>query len=120
MKKISNKIAKIGTSLYEGIVFTIAKASNVFADVSINSDGGKIKNSGLGQGVYNIAQDVSGTLRWLIPVVSVPFILWFLFKMFSGDEQEQPRYKKRLISTLVIVMASTLVTVIINLILSYF
>ena len=67
-----------------------------------------------------MAQDVAGTLRWLIPVISIPFILFFLIKMLTGEEQEQPRYKKKLISTLIIVIVSTLVTVLINLVMGYF
>ena len=64
--------------------------------------------------------DISGTLRWLIPVSSIPFILWFIFKIITGEENEQPRYKKRLIVTLIAVASSTIVSIIINLILNYF
>ena len=115
------KIKKIGVGIFSAIALTIIKVNYVLAEtVSINSNGGKIRESAVGKGIFNMAQDMSGTLRWLIPVVSIPFILWFLFKMFSGEEQEQPRYKKKLITTLIIVMASTLVTVIVNLIMGYF
>ena len=40
--------------------------------------------------------------------------------MTTGEENEQPRYKKRLINTLIAVGASTMVSIIINLILNYF
>ncbi len=119
--KLKKKLKKVITSMYIATVITLAKITNVYADtVSITSNGGKIRESALGSGVFNMAQDVAGTLRWLIPVISIPFILWFLFKMFSGEEQEQPRYKKKLITTLIIVMATTLVTVIVNLVMGYF
>lgn len=119
MKK-ANKLEKIivgvNTFLLTGLI-----GSNVFAEnIEITSNGGKIRESVLGQGIYNIANDVSGTLRWLIPITSIPFILWFIFKMTTGEENEQPRYKKRLINTLIAVAASTIVSIIINLILNYF
>lgn len=118
LKLKENKIYKTLMSLYVAGILGINK---VFADeVSISGNGGEIRSSQLGQGVAKLANDVSGTLRWLIPVISIPFILWDLLKMFTGDEQEQPRYKKRLITTLIIVMASTMVTVIINLVMKYF
>ena len=119
--KIKGKIKKIGLGLGTVGTMVVLKANSVLAEtVTIDSNGGKIRESAVGKGIFDMAQDVSGTLRWLIPVVSIPFILWFLFKMFSGEEQEQPRYKKKLITTLIIVMATTLVTVIINLIMGYF
>lgn len=119
--KIKEILKRIGFVFYNATIVLLANTKRIFADdVSITSSGGKIKESALGQGVFNMAQDVAGTLRWLIPVVSIPFILWFLFKMFSGEEQEQPRYKKKLITTLIIIMATTLVTVIINLVMGYF
>ena len=122
MKKISEtKIFKGLSSVYYSGLMLFIKAQNVFAEeVSISGNGGEITSSALGTGVYKLANDISGTLRWLIPVVSIPFILWDLFKMFAGDEQEQPRYKHRLITTLIIIMISTMVTVIINTILKYF
>ena len=116
--KFKQNIAKV-TAVATGIAI---KAQSVFAteEVTITGNGGEIRSSALGKGVSNLANDISGTLRWLIPLISIPFILFFLFKIFTGDEQEQPRWKKRLITTLVIVAASTLVTVIINLLMGYF
>lgn len=117
-----NKLFKRMSAIYYSFVMLFIKAQSAFASesVSISGNGGEIRNSALGNGVYKLANDISGTLRWLIPIVSIPFILWDLFKMFAGDEQEQPRYKKRLITTLIIIMVSTMVTVIINTILKYF
>ena len=119
MKK-ANKLEKIivgvNTFLLTGLI-----ESNVFAEnIEITSNGGKIRESVLGQGIYNLIMDISGTLRWLIPVSSIPFILWFIFKIITGEENEQPRYKKRLIVTLIAVASSTIVSIIINLILNYF
>jgi len=119
--KLKDKLKKVTTSMYLATVVTLTKIQTVYADtVSIDSNGGKIRESALGSGVFNMAQDIAGTLRWIIPVISIPFILWFLFKMFSGEEQEQPRYKKKLVTTLIIVMSTTLVTVIVNLVMGYF
>lgn len=119
--RIKEKVRKVVLGVYSAIALALIKTNFVLAEtVSIDSNGGKIRASAVGKGIFDMAQDMSGTLRWLIPVVSIPFILWFLFKMFSGEEQEQPRYKKKLITTLIIVMASTLVTVIVNLIMGYF
>lgn len=122
VKEGKEKIVKGFNYLYFTLLMFFIKANNVFASesVSISGNGGEIRSSALGNGVFKLANDISGTLRWLIPVVSIPFILWDLFKMFAGDEQEQPRYKKRLITTLIIIMTSTMVTVIINTILKYF
>ena len=121
MMQIREEVKKIGLAVYTITALALTAPNSVLAEtVSIDSNGGKIRDSAVGKGIFDMAQDVSGTLRWLIPVVSIPFILWFLFKMFSGEEQEQPRYKKKLITTLIIVMASTLVTVIVNLVMGYF
>ena len=119
MKK-ENKLKKIivgvNTFLLTGLI-----GSNVFAEnIEITSNGGKIRESVIGQGIYNLIMDISGTLRWLIPVSSIPFILWFILKMITGEENEQPRYKKRLFVTLGAVAASTFASFIVNLILNYF
>lgn len=119
--KYNGKIKKTISIFFSTIAITLIKARYSMAEtVSIDSNGGKLRESAVGKGIFNMAQDVSGTLRWLIPVISIPFLLWFLFKIFSGEDQEQPRYKKKLITTLIIVMTSTLVTVIVNLIMGYF
>lgn len=114
--KLEKIIVGVNTFLLTGLI-----GSNVFAEnIEITSNGGKIRESVLGQGIYNLIMDISGTLRWLIPVSSIPFILWFIFKIITGEENEQPRYKKRLIVTLIAVASSTIVSIIINLILNYF
>ena len=119
MKK-ENKLEKIivgvNTFLLTGLV-----GSNVFAEnIEITSNGGKIRESVLGKGIYNLIMDLSGTLRWLIPVTSIFIILWFTYKFVYGEENEQPRYKKRLMVTLAAVVGSTLASIIVNLILNYF
>lgn len=114
--KLEKIIVGVNTFLLTGLI-----GSNVFAEnIEITSNGGKIRESVLGQGIYNLIMDISGTLRWLIPVSSIPFILWFIFKIITGEENEQPRYKKRLIVTFIAVASSTIVSIIINLILNYF
>ena len=114
--KLEKIIVGVNTFLLTGLI-----GSNVFAEnIELTSNGGKIRESVLGQGIYNLIMDISGTLRWLIPVSSIPFILWFIFKIITGEENEQPRYKKRLIVTLIAVASSTIVSIIINLILNYF
>lgn len=114
--KLEKIIVGVNTFLLTGLI-----GSNVFAEnIEITLNGGKIRESVLGQGIYNLIMDISGTLRWLIPVSSIPFILWFIFKIITGEENEQPRYKKRLIVTLIAVASSTIVSIIINLILNYF
>ena len=114
--KLEKIIVGVNTFLLTGLI-----GSNVFAEnIEITSHGGKLRESVLGQGIYNLIMDISGTLRWLIPVSSIPFILWFIFKIITGEENEQPRYKKRLIVTLIAVASSTIVSIIINLILNYF
>ena len=119
MKK-ENKLEKIivgvNTFLLTGLI-----GSNVFAEnIEITSNGGKIRESILGKGIYNLIMDLSGTLRWLIPVTSIFIILWFTYKFIYGEENEQPRYKKRLFITLGAVVGSTLASIIVNLILNYF
>lgn len=119
MKK-ENKLEKIivgvNTFLLTGLI-----GSNVFAEnIEITSNGGKIRESVLGKGIYNLIMDLSGTLRWLIPVTSIFIILWFTYKFVYGEENEQPRYKKRLMVTLAAVVGSTLASIIVNLILNYF
>lgn len=120
--KIKETLKKVGTKILMVEVSLMSLGTKVFATsgVTITGDGGEIAKSVLGTGTMNFANDMAAFLRRAVLIISIPFILWFLVKMVHSDEQDQARYKKRLITVLVIDALSSLVTVIINLISSYF
>lgn len=59
--KLKQKVGKV-TAIATGLAI---KAQTVFAteEVTITGNGGEIRKSALGQGVSNLANDISGTLR---------------------------------------------------------
>lgn len=92
-----------------------------FADVvSEVNGGGAIQNSKIGQGIMNMVKDITGTLQWILPVVGVTMSLFFLFKIVTGDEQDQQRYKKSIIRVLGCIIAGLVAVTIVNLIAKYF
>lgn len=82
--------------------------------------GGNIQSSKLGQGLLNIIRDVTGTIQWILPITGVCFILFYVFKIMTGDEQDQQRYKKSIIKVLVCIVIGLLAVTIVNLISRYF
>ena len=82
--------------------------------------GGNIQSSKLGQGLLNIIRDVTGTIQWILPITGVCFILFYVFKIMTGDEQDQQRYKKSIIKVLVCIVIGLLAVTIVNLIARYF
>lgn len=105
-----------------GVMTTMFMFSNkVNADVvSEVSGGGNIQSSKLGQGLLNIVRDVTGTIQWILPITGVCFILFYVFKIMTGDEQDQQRYKKSIIKVLVCIVIGLLAVTIVNLIAKYF
>lgn len=115
LKTIWSKITTLGLTILMGLQATC------YADV-VNevSGGGKIQKSKLGKGIFNIVKDLTGTLQWLLPIVGVAMCLWFLFKIVTGDEQDQQRYKKSIVKVLVCIVAGLVAVTIVNLIAKYF
>ncbi len=70
--------------------------SNVFAEnIEITSNGGKIRESVIGQGIYNLIMIFQGKIFKVVDSCVINTImLWFILKMITGEENEQPRYKK--------------------------
>lgn len=123
MEKVKNiqrgKLKKvlIGTI---AIMIMIANKVNAVDVVSEVSGGGNIQNSKLGQGLLNIIKDITGTIQWILPITGVCFILFYIFKIIVGDEQDQQRYKKSIIKVLVCIVIGLLAVTIVNLISRYF
>lgn len=112
--KIIKKIGSIA------IVMSLLSTTSYADVVSEVSGGGEIESSKLGQGLLNIVRDMTGTMQWILPIVGVCFILFYVFKIMTGDEQEQQRYKKAIIKVLVCIVIGLLAVTIVNLISRYF
>ena len=82
--------------------------------------GGAIASSKIAIGLMNMVKDLTGTMQWLLPTFGVAFILFYVFKIMTGDEQDQQRYKKAIIKVLVCVVVGLVAVTIINLIANYF
>lgn len=93
------------------------QATDIVSEVE---GGGSIQSSKLGQGLLNIVRDVTGTIQWILPITGVCFILFYIFKIMTGDEQDQQRYKKSIIKVLVCIVIGLLAVTIVNLIARYF
>ena len=103
------------------IMSILANMNRVYADVVTEVDGGgEIQSSKLGQGLLSMVKDITGTMQWILPVVGVCFILFYVFKIMTGDEQDQQRYKKSIIKVLVCIVIGLLAVTIVNLISRYF
>lgn len=96
---------------------TKVQATDIVTEVE---GGGNIQSSKLGQGLLNIIRDVTGTIQWILPITGVCFILFYVFKIMTGDEQDQQRYKKSIIKVLVCIVIGLLAVTIVNLIARYF
>ena len=118
MKKINVKTK--ASSILAGLTTLLLTKGVQATAVEEISGGGDIQNSKLAQGFVNMIKDLTGTLRWIIPIVGVLFIAWYVFKIMTGDEHEGQRYKKSIVKVLVCVIAGILATTIINLIIGYF
>ena len=112
------KISKILYSL--SIMLIILQTTAYGVVVQEAGDGGSIASSQLFQGFYNIAIDLTGTLQWIIPVVGLVFIAFYIFKIMTGDEQDQQRYKKAIIKVFVCIVIALLLVTLINLVAQYF
>lgn len=109
--------------LYVGIIatmLTLVTKVNAADVVSEVSGGGNIQSSKLGQGLLNIIRDITGTMQWILPITGVCFILFYVFKIMTGDEQDQQRYKKSIIKVLVCIVIGLLAVTIVNLVSRYF
>ena len=123
MKKLkkykSNKLKKAILLIQIAILSFITKVQA--ADIVTEVDGGgNIQSSKLGQGLLNIIRDVTGTIQWILPITGVCFILFYVFKIMTGDEQDQQRYKKSIIKVLVCIVIGLLAVTIVNLVARYF
>ena len=84
MKKLKKTILRIMP-----IFFMYATKVNAADVVSEVQGGGSIQSSKLGQGLLNIVRDITGTMQWILPITGVCFILFYVFKIMTGDEQDQ-------------------------------
>ncbi len=116
-KNLLRIIGKI--SLCVVSLFSLLIGKTCFAVDEVN-DGGSIQNSVIGRGLMNMIKDLTGTLQWIIPVAGVLVVLYYIFKIMTGDEQDQMRYKKGIIKVLVCIVVSVVAVTIVNLITKYF
>ena len=121
------KIQKLKKGKFQKLLLTTTMAIMTFANKVRATDivlevegGGSIQSSKLGQGLLNIVRDVTGTIQWILPITGVCFILFYIFKIMTGDEQDQQRYKKSIIKVLVCIVIGLLAVTIVNLIARYF
>lgn len=112
------KISKLLYSLSS--IFVLLQTNSYGAVVQEAGNGGNIASSQLFQGFYNMAIDLTGTLQWIIPVVGLVFIAFYVFKIMTGDEQDQQRYKKAIIKVFVCIVVALLLVTLINLVAQYF
>lgn len=119
MKKLSKKIKNSIIAIQATLLLFLNKvyAADIVSEVQ---GGGEIQNSKLGQGLLNIVKDITGTMQWILPIVGVCFILFYVFKIMTGDEQDQQRYKKSIIKVLVCIVIGLLAVTIVNLVARYF
>lgn len=117
-KNLFRKLAK--TLTYMLLIFMIQVTNMSYAAVDEVAGGGSIQNSKIGAGIMNMVKDLTGTLQWIIPTVGVMVILYYIFKIMTGDEQDQMRYKKTIVKVLICVVVSILAVTIVNLIAGYF
>lgn len=89
MKKLKKTILRIMP-----IFFMYATKVNAADVVSEVQGGGSIQNSKLGQGLLNIVRDITGTMQWILPITGVCFILFYVFKIMTGDEQRPTKIQK--------------------------
>lgn len=110
-----NKITSIVT------LGLLGMQNTVFADVVEEAGGGgSIRDSKIGQGMFNLVKDVTGTLQWILPVVGACFIVYYVIRIQTGEEQDAMRYKKSIIRVLICIVVGVLAVTIINLISKYF
>lgn len=121
------KIQKLKKGKFQKLLLATTMAIMTFANkvqatdiVSEVEGGGSIQSSKLGQGLLNIVRDVTGTIQLILPITGVCFILFYIFKIMTGDEQDQQRYKKSIIKVLVCIVIGLLAVTIVNLIARYF
>lgn len=120
LEKIKHNKNKIIGGINAFLTTIYLAGSRVFASqIAINSNGGAILTD-VGSKFKTVASDVAATLQILIPIVGVGMGLWYLFKIMTGDEQDQMRYKKNLIKVIVVIVVAELAVVLINLVMKYF
>ena len=124
MKKVKNifgKMIRILSKISIGMasILPIFIGRPCLAVEEVNG-GGAIQSSVIGTGLMNMIKDLTGTLQWIIPVAGVMFILYYVFKIMTGDEQDQMRYKKSIVKVLVCIVVSIVAVTIVNLITKYF
>lgn len=117
LKRILKIIGKILTSIITLFSLLIEKSCFAVEEVT---NGGAIQKSAIGTGLMNMIKDLTGTLQWIIPVAGVLIILYYVFKIMAGDEQDQMRYKKSIVKVLVCIVISIVAVTIVNLITKYF
>lgn len=121
IKKIIKRILIIIGKIVFCVVslFSLLIGKTCFAVEEV-SGGGAIQSSVIGTGLMNMIKDLTGTLQWIIPVAGVLVVLYYVFKIMTGDEQDQMRYKKGIIKVLVCIVVSVVAVTIVNLITKYF
>ena len=117
MKKLKNNILKVVTGITG--LFTLLFGNTCLAVEEVEG-GGAIQSSVLGTGLMSMIKDLTGTLQWIIPVAGVLVILFYTFKIMTGDEQDQMRYKKSIVKVLVCIVVNVVAVTIVNLITKYF
>ena len=115
MKKLKKTILRIMPIFF--MYATKVNAADVVSDVHV---GWSIHSSILGQGLLNLVRYITGTMQWILPITGVCFILFYVFKIMTGEEKDKQRYKKSIKKDLVCIVIGLLAVTIVNLISRYF
>lgn len=115
IKKLTNKITVIMVSLL--LLFNSYCHADIVQEVS---GGGEIQNSKLAQGTQKIIVDLTGTFKWIIPFLAIAITAFLIIKMMMGDENDRQRYKKWIITELVLLILSFSLVSLTNLLAKYF
>lgn len=119
-KNLIRIVFKVITSVVMLFSMLITKTCFAASTVEEVTGGGSIQQSKIAVGAMNMVKDLTGTLQWLIPTAGVLVILFYVFKIMTGDEQDQQRYKKTIIKVLICIIVSILAVTIVNLVAGYF
>lgn len=121
MKKKMTFLKKLNKIMKIIVIGLLTMQNTVFADVVEEAGGGgAIRDSKIGQGMFNLVKDVTGTLQWILPVIGACFIVYYVIRIQTGEEQDAMRYKKSIIRVLICIVVGVLAVTIINLISKYF
>lgn len=80
----------------------------------------EIENSTIGMGTIKLLNDLSSYMMVLLPIFSGLCGLYFFFRMNAADEQDQKRWKNRIVICVICAIGGVTIGGIIKAVLSYY